>query len=163
MSIYIKNKERLCIDDFIFKCCIGQNGLTKKKIEGDKKTPAGIFSIGPLFYRKDRKLKPNTKLKKIVIKKNMGWCNDINSKKYNKLIKIKKGIKFEKMYRNDYKYDYVIPIKYNYQKIKKNKGSAIFIHITKNYKKTLGCIAIKKSDFEILLKIINTKTKIHIN
>ena len=93
----------------------------------------------------------------------MGWCNDINSKKYNRLIKIKKGIKFEKMYRNDYKYDYVIPIKYNYQKIKKNKGSAIFIHITKNYKKTLGCIAIKKSDFEILLKIINTKTKIHIS
>ena len=32
----------------------------------------------------------------------MGWCDDIKNKKfYNKLIKIKKGIKYEKMYRKD--------------------------------------------------------------
>ena len=33
-----------------------------------------------------------------------------------------------------------------------NKGSAIFIHLTNNYKPTAGCVALKKKDFEILLK-----------
>jgi L,D-peptidoglycan transpeptidase YkuD (ErfK/YbiS/YcfS/YnhG family) len=45
---------------------------------------------------------------------------------------------------------------------KKNKGSAIFLHLTNNYKKTLGCVALKKKDMFILLKIINSKTKIKI-
>ena len=85
----------------------------KKKIEGDKKTPKGIFSIGNLYYRKDRVSRFETNLKKIPIRKNMGWCDDINSKHYNKLIKVKKKIKCEKLYRKDYKYDLFIPINYN--------------------------------------------------
>ena len=48
-------------------------------------------------------------------------------------------------------------------KIKKNKGSAIFIHLTKNYKSTAGCIAILKKDFLILAKLINKNSKIIIN
>ena len=60
----------------------------KKKIEGDKKTPIGIFSLENIYYRSDKKNKPITNLKFIKIKKNMGWCNDIKSKKiYNKLVK----------------------------------------------------------------------------
>ena len=81
---------------------------------------------------------------------------------YNKLIKIKKNIKSEKLYRKDNKYDFLIPINYNTKKIKKGKGSAIFIHLTNNYQKTLGCIALKKRDFLILVKLINRKTKIRI-
>ena len=92
----------------------------------------------------------------------MGWCNDVTNKKYNRLININKNIKHEKMFRKDYKYDYVIPINYNTKKIKIGKGSAIFIHLTKNYKPTVGCIALKKKDFLILLKLINKKTKIKI-
>jgi len=163
MTIILKNKETLNYDDFFFKCCIGKKGLTKKKIEGDKKTPKGIFSIGNLYYRKDRNIKPITNLKCIPIKKKMGWCNDINNKKYyNKLFRIKKKISHEKLFRNDYKYDYFIPIKYNSKKIKLGKGSAIFIHLTKNFKPTAGCIALKKKDFFILIKLIDKKTKIKI-
>ena len=162
MIIHVKNKDTLLFDDFIFKCCIGKKGFTNKKIEGDKKTPLGKYSLGPLFYRKDRNKKPETKLKIIEIKKNMGWCDDVNNKEYNKLININKKIKCEKIFRKDYKYDYMILIKYNYNRTKKNKGSAIFLHLTKDYKKTLGCIGINKKDFEILLKIINKKTKIKI-
>ena len=162
MIIHVKNKDTLLFDDFIFKCCIGKKGFTNKKIEGDKKTPLGKYSLGPLFYRKDRNKKPETKLKIIEIKKNMGWCDDVNNKEYNKLININKKIKCEKIFRSDYKYDYMILIKYNYNRTKKNKGSAIFLHLTKDYKKTLGCIGINKKDFEILLKVINKKTKIKI-
>ena len=162
MTIIVKNKETLTFDDFTFKCCIGKNGKTNKKIEGDKKTPKGVFSLGNVYYRKDRNLKPITKLKSIPINKKMGWCNDIKNKKYNKLIKINNNFKYEKMFRKDYKYDYIIPINYNIKNTKIGKGSAIFIHLTKNFKGTAGCIALKKKDFLILIKLINQKTKIKI-
>ena len=78
----------------------------------------------------------------------MGWCDDLNDKKnYNKLISTKKKTKHEKLFRNDNKYDFLIPINYNTKKPVLGKGSAIFIHLTKNYKKTLGCIALKKMIF----------------
>ena len=160
MIITLKNKDTLVCDDFEFKCCIGKKGSTKQKKEGDKKTPRGFFSLGPLYFRKDRNIKPNTKLRIININKNMGWCDDASHKKYNQLIKINKKIKYEKLYRNDHKYDYFILIKYNYNKPIKNKGSAIFVHLTKSYKPTAGCIAISKKDFLILLKLINKNTKI---
>ena len=163
MTIIVKNKGTLQYDDFNFKCVVGKNGLTKKKIEGDKKTPIGLFSLGDLYYRKDRNSKPLTKLRCIPIAKKMSWCNDkLNKKFYNKLIKINNNIKGEKLYRRDFKYDYMIPINYNTKKIKLGIGSAIFLHLTKDFKPTLGCVALKKKDFLILLKLINKKTKIQI-
>ena len=162
MLIRLKNKDNLIIDDFKFKCCIGKNGAKKHKIEGDYSTPKGIFRIGTLYYRKDRVTKPNTTLKTKIIKSNIGWCNDSKHKFYNKEIKIQKNIYYEKLYRKDHKYDYLIVINYNIKKILPGKGSAIFIHLTKNYYPTAGCIALKKKDFLILVKLINKKTKIKI-
>ena len=134
----------------------------QKKIEGDMKTPKGIFSIEHLYIRKDRVKQIYSKLKIISIKKNMGWCDDVFNKKYNKLIRIKKNIHYEKLYRKDSKYDLLIPIKYNYNKPKKGLGSCIFIHLTKDYKPTKGCIALRKKDFFIMLKLINKNSKIKI-
>ena len=163
MTIFIKNKHTLEIDEFKFRCCIGKKGLTSNKIEGDKKTPKGTFEIGNLYFRKDRKEKPSTLLKCIKIKKDMGWCNDSRfPKKYNKLFKIKKKIKHEKLTRNDYKYDLLIPIKYNFKRPITGQGSCIFIHLTKDYKPTAGCIALKEKDFLIMIKLIKENTKIKI-
>jgi L,D-peptidoglycan transpeptidase YkuD (ErfK/YbiS/YcfS/YnhG family) len=163
MTIFVKNKHSLQIDDFKFRCCIGKNGSTKNKKEGDGKTPKGIFNIGNVYFRKDRKKKPSTSLNCIEIKKNMGWCDDVNfPKKYNKILKIENKIKHEKLKRKDYKYDYLIPIKYNYKKPIVGNGSCIFIHLTKNYKPTAGCIALKEKDFLIMLKLIKKNSKIKI-
>ena len=163
MTIFIKNKHTLQIDEFKFKCCIGKYGSTKNKKEGDKKTPKGKFNIENLYFRKDRKAKPSTLLKCIEIKKNMGWCNDVRfPKKYNKLIKIKKKIKHEKLKRKDQKYDFLIPIKYNFKKPIAGLGSCIFIHLTKDYKPTAGCVALKEKDFLIMLKLIKKNSKIKI-
>ena len=163
MIITLKNKDTLIVDEFRLKCCIGRGNLKKDKVEGDGSTPRGKFGIGTLYWRSDRVQKPNTKLFSKPINKKMAWCNDSKSKFYNKEIKVNKIIKFEKIYRNDYKYNYFILLKYNYIKPKKNKGSAIFIHITKDYNKTSGCIALSKKDFLILAKLINKKSKIIIN
>ena len=162
MRIIVKNNNTLLYDDFKFKCVLGKRGSSFKKIEGDKKTPKGIYNLGPVYYREDRISKINTKLKTLKIKKTMGWCNDVNSKNYNKIIKINRNIKHEKLFRNSGIYDIFIPISYNTKSIKKNKGSAIFIHLTKKYKKTLGCVAVSKKDMLILLKLINKKIKIKI-
>ena len=163
MTILVKNKHTLQIDEFKFKCCIGKNGSTKSKKEGDKKSPKGTFEIENLYFRKDRIEKPFTLLKCIPIKKGMGWCNDIRfPKKYNKLIKIEKKISYEKLKRRDFKYDLLIPIKYNFKKPIIGRGSCIFIHLTKNYNPTAGCVALKEKDFLIMLKIIKKNSKIKI-
>ena len=160
MLIRLKNKDTLNIDEFSFKCSIGKNGLKSKKVEGDFCTPKGSFLLKKLYYRSDRFKKINTVLSKIKIKKNMGWCTDPKHKQYNSLIKITKKIKHEKMFRRDRKYDLVIVLDYNLNKPVPFKGSAIFIHLTKNYQSTAGCIALSKNDMLVLLKIINKKTKI---
>ena len=163
MTIIIKNKDTLLIDEFKFKCCIGKNGIKKNKIEGDLSTPKGNFGLEDLYYRKDKLSKPITKLRIKEIKRNFGWCTDNKSNLYNKQIINKKKLKHEKLFRKDYKYDLLIVISYNRKKIIKNKGSAIFLHLTKNYKPTAGCIGLKKKDFLIILKLINKNTKIIIN
>ena len=164
MTIYLKKKQSLQLDVFNFKCSIGKKGLSKNKIEGDLKTPLGVFSLGNLYYRSDRVDKPITTLKCIKIDKNMGWCDDpLNEEKYNKLIKVNKKIKHEKLYRRDHKYDLLIPIKYNFNKRVPGKGSCIFIHLTRNYAPTAGCISLKKKDLLIMLKLVKKNTKIKIN
>ena len=162
MLIKLKNKDTLEYDDFKFRCSIGKNGLKKNKIEGDKCTPKGIFNLGIVYYRSDRIQKPQTILETKIIKKDTAWCDDPLNNFYNKEIKIKKSINHEKLYRYDHKYDIFLVIKYNYKKVIPGKGSAIFIHLTENYKPTAGCIALKKKDFLILLKLLKRKDKIKI-
>ncbi len=163
MIINIKDHSTLQVDDFKLKCVIGKKGFTRKKMEGDQKTPIGLFDIENLYYRSDRIKKPNTRLRCIKINKKMGWCDDILSKKYyNKRIRVSKEVKHEKLFRKDHKYDFILPIKYNFKKPLLGQGSCIFIHLTKNYKPTAGCIALNEKDFLILIKIIDRKTKIKI-
>ena len=164
MTILLKNKHTLQIDNFYFKCCIGKNGTTRRKKEGDYKTPLGTYKIEKLFLRKDRIKKPKTSLPVIEIKQSMGWCDDISHpRKYNRLIKINNKVKHEKLRRNDNKYDLLIPISYNRKNPKIGLGSCIFIHLTNDYNPTAGCIALKKKDFLIMLKLIKKKTKIKIS
>ena len=156
------NKKYLTFNNYKAKCAIGKRGIGNKKKEGDLITPKGIYKVKYVLYRKDRVKNIRTKLKKIVIRKNMGWCDDAYNKNYNKEIVLNKKNKGEKLFRKDNAYDLLIVIEYNTNKTKPFKGSAIFIHLTKNYGSTKGCIALKKNDLLILLKIINKKSKIKI-
>jgi|TARA_B100000780_G_scaffold66855_1_gene44071 L,D-peptidoglycan transpeptidase YkuD (ErfK/YbiS/YcfS/YnhG family) len=164
MLIILKNKETLKISDYSFRCSVGKNGIYSNKKEGDKKTPRGTYSLGNLYYRADRVKRPITKLSTKIIQRNTGWCDDSSSKNYNKEIKIhqKTKISHEKLFKKNNSYNYLIEIKYN-NKPTPFKGSAIFIHLTNNYKKTAGCIALQEKDFLILIKLINKNTKIRIS
>ena len=163
MLIKVKNKDTLIFDDFTFRCVVGKEGITSNKREGDLRTPKGLFKLDTVYYRADRIKNIQTKLKLRKIKKNMAWCNDPRDKKYNSLVNINEKIKHEKLYRKDNKYDVLIVIDYNLKRPIPFKGSAIFIHLTKNFKGTAGCVALLKKDLLIILKLINRKTKIKIN
>ena len=162
MLIKLKNKDTLIFDEFIFQCAIGKNGTKANKIEGDKSTPKGTFLLKEVYYRADRIKNLKTKLNLKKINPKMGWCDDPLSKKYNSLIKTKNNAHHEKMFRKDHKYDVVIVLDYNLKKPIPYKGSAIFIHLTKDYKSTNGCISLSKKDLLILLRLISKKTKIKI-
>ena len=162
--IIINKSGYLKYKDFKFKCALGKAGVGKKKIEGDNITPKGTFEIVKIYYRSDRIKKIYSKIKLFKINKKMGWCNDPISKKYNQLIKLPSKYTHEKLHRRDNVYDLVVVLNYNTTPIIKNKGSAIFIHVAKkNYKKTEGCVALKKKHLVKLIKNIKNKTKIIIN
>jgi L,D-peptidoglycan transpeptidase YkuD (ErfK/YbiS/YcfS/YnhG family) len=162
MDIKLKNKY-LYFNKYKIKCAIGKRGITIRKVEGDGKTPAGIFKFKSIFYRKDKIPKIKGKLQKFVIRKNMGWCDDVNSKQYNRLVKFPFNFKAEKLWLTKNIYDIIIIINYNTNPIKKKKGSAIFLHIAKkNYAPTKGCVAISKKNMILLVNKIDTKTRLKI-
>lgn len=163
MNIKLKSKF-LYFNSYKLRCAIGKRGITTLKKEGDNKTPKGTFSFKSIFYRKDRIHKLKTSLKKYVIKKDMGWCDDPSSQYYNKLIKYPFTGSTEKLWLTKKIYDVIILINYNLKPIIKNKGSAIFLHISnKNYTPTKGCVSVSKKDILFLIKKINKNTKLVIN
>ena len=162
--IIINKSGYLRYRDLKFKCALGKSGIGNKKIEGDNITPKGVFNIIKIYYRKDRLKKLTSKFKLIKITKKMGWCDDPKSRKYNQLIKLPTKYSHENLYKKDNTYDLILVLNYNMKPTIKNKGSAIFIHVAKkNYKKTAGCIALKKIDLICLIKEIKQNTRIIIN
>jgi L,D-peptidoglycan transpeptidase YkuD (ErfK/YbiS/YcfS/YnhG family) len=162
--IIVKKNGYIKYKSFKFRCAIGKAGIKKKVKEGDNITPKGIFKITRIYYRSDKIKLIKTNIKKVKIKKNMGWCDDPKSRFYNMQIKLPNKYGHEKLYRNDNLYDLVAVLNYNTNPVVKNKGSAIFIHITKNsYKKTAGCVALKKKDLIKIISKIKKNTKIKIS
>jgi len=162
--IIINKSSYLKYKDFRFRCALGKAGIGKKKKEGDDITPKGLYKIVKIYYRKDRIKKISSKFKLIKITKNIGWCDDPNSEKYNKIVNLPTKYSYEKLYRKDNVYDLILVLNYNMSPVIKNKGSAIFIHITKkNYQPTQGCVALKKNNLLKLISKINKNIKIKIN
>jgi L,D-peptidoglycan transpeptidase YkuD (ErfK/YbiS/YcfS/YnhG family) len=84
-----------------------------------------------------------------------------HSKEYNKLIRLPFLYKYEKLYKNENIYDIILVLNYNMNPIVKNKGSAIFIHVAKkSYKKTEGCVAVKKVHLVKITKDLKKNTTV---
>jgi len=162
--IIVKKSGYLKYKNFKYRCALGKAGVNKKIKEGDGITPKGVFKITKIYYRADKIKVIKTNIKKIKITKNMGWCDDPNSRFYNRQVKLPSKFSHEKLYRNDDLYDLIAVLNYNTNPIIKNKGSALFLHIAKNsYKKTEGCIALKKEHLINIIMKIKKNTKIKIN
>ena len=162
--IIVKKTGHLQYKNLKFRCALGKAGIKRKGKEGDNITPKGTFKITKIYYRPDKIKNIKTSVRKIKIKKNMGWCDDPKSKNYNKQIKLPSKFSHEKLHKKDSVYDLFLVLDFNTNPVIKNKGSAIFLHITKgSYKKTKGCIALKRGDLIQLVSKIRKNTKIKIN
>ena len=162
MHIKINNKY-LNYNNYRVKCAIGKRGIGNKTKEGDLITPKGEYKIKLILYRKDRLKILSTKIKKINIKKNMGWCDAPSSKKYNQLVYLPFSYSHEKLFIKENIYDIILVLDYNMKPIEKKKGSAIFIHVAKrNYAKTRGCIAVNKFSLLKIIKGLKIRTKVKI-
>ena len=161
--IILKEINFLIYHKYKYRCAIGKNGIKRLKKEGDFCTPTGQFSLGPIYYRKDRINKLNTKLNVYPITENMIWEDNPNNKNYNKLNLNNKKSR-EKLFRKDNIYDIIVVINYNNNPVVPGKGSAIFIHIARNnYFPTKGCIALNKKDLVFLISQLSKDEKILIS
>jgi len=168
----LNKKYFLRFGKIFFKCQVGEAGLIidLKKTEGDKATPIGVWKLKSVYYRNDRILRPRVSQNKIKLNQitdSCGWCDDVNSRYYNKYINIKNflpsKISFEKLWREDNAYDIIMVISHNTKPIIKNKGSAIFIHCSfEDIRPTAGCIALKKRDLINLIKNLKDNVCIEI-
>jgi len=161
MKIFVKKTGIIKFAKYNFKCFLGKNGITYNKKEGDLKTPKGTFSLRCVMYRSDRIRKPKTHLPIYIIEKNHICCDDPKNRNYNKIFQTKNLDLGERLWRKDILYDILIVIGYNDNPIIKDKGSAIFLHLSKkNITSTKGCIAFDKKNMIHLLKHCPNEIKI---
>lgn len=137
---------------------IGKRGfaLPNKKIEGDGKSPTGIFKIGKLFsYQKQIE----TLLENQQTTKEDKWIDDVNSPDYNKHVSGATNAKsYENLLLNTDVYKYCTVIEYNTNPVVKGKGSAIFFHLALNPSFfTLGCVAIKEEYMKLIINWLDSK------
>ena len=133
----------------------GKNGfaLYDKKIEGDGKSPTGVFSIWEAFGYADNI--PH-KMDFITLNENHYWDSDSKSNTYNQLLNKKPTTSLmEVMRRKDHLYKYGIIIAYNTLQPIPEKGSAIFLHVQRRTgAHTAGCISMKEKDMIRLIEWI---------
>lgn len=147
----------------IFPCALGEMGIKVKKNEGDAATPMGKWRVTQVFFRADRMSRPFSRFPLRIIQKNLGWCDDITSSSYNRLIKLPTHAGHEAMWREDRLYDIVIVLDYNFTPRVKNRGSAIFLHCTApGLTPTKGCVALELRNLRRILAYLSLRTEIEI-
>ncbi len=146
-----------------YHCIIGRGGIAHKEKEGDGITPIGTFPLRECWYRADKMSAPNTGLPLKVISQDDGWCDDPKHPAYNTHVKLPFAASHETLWRDDNMYDLIIPIGYNDSPVVADKGSAIFMHLTKPEGATTeGCVALSAADMLEILPHLGTATTIEI-
>ena len=143
---------RLHVGHRIFPCLLGKNGRTARKCEGDGKSPIGVWALRSGFYRADRLKRPCPVLVMGPMRITDAWCDDSQSRLYNRQTAFPIDSSHERLWREDGAYDIVFPTSHNERPRIKGKGSAIFLHLTRNgFGHTAGCIAVSPAN---MLKIL---------
>jgi L,D-peptidoglycan transpeptidase YkuD (ErfK/YbiS/YcfS/YnhG family) len=142
-----KKKEKWLVQFKAIKASVGRNGVAKKdsKIEGDGKSPNGLFELGRVFGYDE--LGP-TSLDYTQSTSEDKWIDDAEAADYNTYVRGNTMAKsFEHLKLNSIDYKYCMVIEYNTKPVVKGKGSAIFFHVAdEKYTPTSGCVAIAEND-----------------
>ena len=132
------------------RCAIGRSGVITRKREGDGGTPRATLTPLRIYVRRDEWRGRGFDLPSYAIQGDMGWCDDVTSSRYNRLIRRPFAL-----------YDIVIETDWNARPAIRGMGSAIFIHLARpGLKPTEGCIALSRNDMGLFLTCLNRRTKI---
>lgn len=144
-------------------CALGRTGIRHNKHEGDGTTPAGRWRTVAVFYRADRQPHPVTRLQATPIRPNLGWCDDPDSRHYNRFVRLPHPDRHERLWRDDHLYDVIVVLDYNLTSPKPGAGSAIFLHIAApDFAPTSGCIALRADAMRALLMLVGPRTLIDV-
>lgn len=142
------------------KASIGRNGMAaiNDKVEGDGKSPSGIFELGRLF---GYEATAPTSLHYTQSTVDDKWIDDSNAEDYNTYVRGNTNAKsFEHLLLKSIDYKYCMVIEYNTQPVVKGKGSAIFFHLAdEKYTPTSGCVAIPEKNMLDYLQWLDPKKK----
>jgi len=159
----LKHKGLLRFNGTSIPCSLGKNGISTNKKEGDQTTPAGSYPLLFGFFRADRIKNISSPLPICQIKQTSGWCDDVNNPNYNQFVTLPHKANHETLMREDRLYDICLAMDHNYTNKIRNRGSAVFFHLTNlENGPTQGCIAIEPQWMMQLLPRINQQTTIHI-
>lgn len=142
-----------------YPCALGEQGIAPEgeKLEGDRRTPAGIFPLRNLWLRADKLggAVVVTGLATTVLTRADGWCDAPGDPRYNQPVKLPCPASHEDLWRDqDDLYDLVVPLGYNDDPVVPGKGSAVFLHVARpGYAPTAGCVALARPD---LLEVLRT-------
>ncbi len=133
-----------------FLAVVGGAGVAPlgEKVEGDKKTPAGLYPLGEAFGTQPLALKMDYK----YITSHDKFIDDVTHKQYNMWVHGETDAKsYESMLIKPYKMGLIV--NYNMNFIIPDLGSAIFMHLWQSENKpTAGCIATDESHLSALLQ-----------
>ena len=139
---------------------LGRSGILANKREGDGGTPRGIFRPQRLWWRADRHSRPRTSLPIRAIGRDVAWCEDPQSRHYNKPVRLERRIGGDRLRRDDQLYDFVIEIDHNRACVA-GRGSAVFLHLARaDFSPTAGCVSMTKSAMLRLLRRMGRQTRI---
>ena len=146
-----------------FPCALGRSGRRPDKREGDGATPAGSFALRQVFYRPDRLLRPRTRLPVAALRPNDGWCDDLDDRNYNRLVRHPYPASAERLWRDDHLYDLIVVLGYNEAPRVRGRGSAIFVHVAgPGFKPTGGCVALTRPHLLRLIERVSRGATIRI-
>jgi L,D-peptidoglycan transpeptidase YkuD (ErfK/YbiS/YcfS/YnhG family) len=140
---------------------LGRSGLLANKREGDGGTPMGTFRPTRLWWRADRHVRPRTFLPARAIGDTDAWCEDPQSRHYNRPIRLEDGKAGDRLKRCDHLYDFIIEIDHNTSPRVSGRGSAVFLHLARdNFGPTAGCVSMTRRAMLRLLQRLSPRTKI---
>jgi L,D-peptidoglycan transpeptidase YkuD (ErfK/YbiS/YcfS/YnhG family) len=157
------SQGRLFAGPMVMRCVLGEAGVTRRKREGDRATPAGQFALRGAYIRRDRMERVVCPLPTRVTRPTDGWCDDPDAGAYNRPVRLPFMPRHENLWRDDTVYDVVIVLDYNLHPRIRARGSAIFLHLTSGRGgATAGCIAISLADMRRLVPKLSRWTVMHI-
>jgi L,D-peptidoglycan transpeptidase YkuD (ErfK/YbiS/YcfS/YnhG family) len=149
----------LSLRGLTLRCSIGRGGISARKREGDGATPLADLAVLSGYARNDGIVPRRGRLGLAPIGPDLGWCDASADRNYNRPVRLPYPAGHERMQRADGLYDICLVLDWNIRPRRRNRGSAIFVHIARpGYLPTEGCIALSPRDMARLLPLISART-----